>query len=73
MSGYELYLLIALVAVIGFVLGWLSNNVKKVGTFTINYSDPEKDLCELRLDKDLPEIDKLHRIALDVKVIKTKS
>ena len=73
MNGYELYLILALVFILGFGIGFIIRWPKKVGTFTINYSDPEKDLCELRLDKDLPEIDKLYRIALDVKVIKTKS
>lgn len=63
--------IIALIAVIiGMVLGYLVARGSEVGKFTINYSDPAKDLVRLTLDKDLDQIDKHHSITLRVEVIK---
>ena len=73
MNGTELYLVLAAVLIIGFVLGLLTGRPKKVGSFTINYTDPEKDLCQLELTSDLDEIDKLKVMSLTVKVIKDRT
>lgn len=70
MNGVELYLIMTLVFIIGFVFGYLVTKAKKVGTFTINYSDPEKDLCQLELTEDLDTIDKLRNVSLKIRVIK---
>jgi hypothetical protein len=62
--------IIALVAIIvGMVLGYLLARGCRVGKFTINYTDPAKDLCRLELWKDLDVIDKHHTITLNVEVI----
>ena len=69
MSGIELYIVTVIVFIIGLALGYLLGRPKKVGSFTINYTDPQKDLCQLELTSDLDVIDKLKRMELDVKVI----
>jgi len=66
------WIMLIIFAVIGWGLGFIFDRVlthHHVGTFTINYEDPEKDLCTLSLDKDLGQIQKLHTMELDVKVI----
>ena len=65
-------LIVAAVLAIGIALGIIFDRVlthHHVGTFTINYEDPETDLCTLRLDKDLGQIQKLRTMELDIKVI----
>lgn len=71
MSGKELILLAA-VAIVFLGLGVIFDRVlthHRVGSFTINYNDPEKDLCTLNLEKDLDYIDSLRTMELDVKVV----
>ena len=71
MSGKELILLVA-VAIVFLGLGVIFDRVlthHHVGSFTINYNDPEKDLCTLNLEKDLDYIDSLQTLELDVKVV----
>ena len=70
MNGIELYLVILWALIIGFALGYLFWRPKKVGSFTINYSDPEKDLCTLELKEDIDTIDKLRDMMLEVHVIR---
>ena len=72
MNGMELYLVFGAVLIIGFIFGYLVGRPKKVGSFTINYTDPQKDLCKLELNEDLDVIDKLKTMTLAVKVIKEK-
>ena len=65
-------LLVCATLVLGIILGIIFDRVltrHHVGTFTINYEDPIRDLCTLSLDKDINEIDKLRTMELDVRVI----
>lgn len=71
MDSKELILLIT-VAVVFLGLGIVIDRIltrHRVGTFTINYNDPEKDLCTLNLEKDLDYIETLYKMELDVKVV----
>ena len=66
------WILLAAVAIVFLGLGFIFDRIltrHHVGTFTINYNDPEKDLCTLNLEKDLDYIDSLRTMELEVKVI----
>lgn len=62
----------ALVLIIGGCIGYIVCRVRtnhRVGSFIINYSNPEMDLVKLELDKDLDYIEKQHEIEFKVRII----
>ena len=66
-------LLVVAVLILGIALGFIFDRVltrHHVGSFIINYSNPEVDLVKLELDKDLDYIEKQHEIEFDVRIIK---
>lgn len=66
-------LLVVAVLILGIALGFIFDRVlmrHHVGSFVINYSNPEADLVKLELDKDLDYIEKQHEIEFDVRIIK---
>ena len=55
---------------VGGLLFWLLFDHKKPsGTFIMDFSDPNKDICRLDLDEDLNDIYSKKRITLNVKTI----
>ena len=70
MVTYPVYFLSGLcLLVLGFAMGYLRGRIRKinrVGTFTINYDDPTKELLGFRFEKDLPEIEKSRYISFEV-------
>ena len=70
MRPQELFMLLVplLTYLFGFIMGLLTNRRKAVGTFTINHSDPEVDLCRLNLDEDLDFIENSKSMLLKVVV-----
>lgn len=73
------YFYIGIALFIGLVLGlFIGSRVNKdhstpVGSFIINYNDPEKDLLCMKLDEDLPVIESSKYISLRVVVEDTPS
>ena len=67
---YLTYFLTGLcVLIAGFVMGYVRGRIRKinrVGSFTINYDDPTKELLGFRFEKDLPEIEKSRYISFEV-------
>lgn len=64
------YLLIGLgMFLLGCIIGYArgqSRKINRVGSFTINYDDPTKELLGFKFEKDLPEIEKSHYISFEV-------
>ena len=64
----QIWLIIACCLIIGFVIGRLIPSNKPVGTFTINHSDPQVDLCNLKLEEDLDYIENHKTMVLKIVV-----
>lgn len=56
--------------IFGFSFDMFRQRHKAVGTFTINHSDPQVDLCRLNLEKDLDYIENCDTMVLKVVVEK---
>lgn len=72
-SREGLLIMAALVLIIGICIGYIICRVRtihRVGSFIINYSNPEMDLVKLELDKDLDFIEKQREIEFEVRIIK---
>lgn len=73
MSREGLLIMAALVLILGICIGYIVCRVRtyhRVGSFIINYSNPEMDLVKLELDKDLDYIEKQHEIEFEVRIIR---
>ena len=73
MSREGLLIMAALVLIIGICIGYIICRVRtnhRVGSFIINYSNPEMDLVKLELDRDLDYIEKQHEIEFEVRIIR---
>lgn len=72
-SREGMLIMAALILVIGICVGYILCRVRtyhRVGSFIINYSNPEMDLVKLELDKDLDYIEKQREIEFEVRIIK---
>lgn len=62
--------LMLVIFVAGLALGWLIGLPKPTGSFTINHSDPTKDLCTLELGEDLDKVESRKTLTLKVVTLK---
>ena len=65
-------LVTTVVFILGLVLGFIFDRFSRhhVGSFVINYSNPDTDLVKVELEEDLDYLDRQKTIEFDVKVIR---